>query len=158
MRSQRTAAKVKAVNRAHRVAMEVWQTMHDIFAPLVGEKLDKADGAFLVKIAKLLPKLPHDHGIRVLRTGAPYSLAWEITCNEPVGDGETSLYFGISTYVGNMRDGVLTDLGHHDEKPMYRTDHTVEELLKLRADCSKAKIAYGVARTSMWPFDEEYDN
>lgn len=157
-RGLRTKAKVAAVNRAHRVAMEVWQTMHDIFAPLVGEKIDKADGTFLAKIAKLLPELPHDHSITVIRVTSDYTLAWSITCNESIGDASGTVYYGISTYIGNMSGGVLIDLNNHGKKPVYRTNYTVKELLQKRDDCKAKKNAYEVARSDCWPFDEEYDN
>ena len=158
MQESRTTAKVAAVNRAHRVAMDVWQTMHDIFAPLVGEKIDKADGTFLAKIAKLLPKLPHDHSITIIRDSSEYSLAWSITCNEPICGDCGHLYYGITTYIGGMSGGRLTNFDHHEDKPKYRTDYTVKELLELRDDCKKKKNAYEAARSACWPFDEEYDN
>lgn len=158
LRERRTTAKVKAVNRAHKTSMEIWQTMHEIFSPLVGEKIDKADGTFLAKIAKLLPKLPHDHSVTVIRAGGPYSLAWSITCNEPIGDSHGHLYYGITTYIGHLNDGILTGIKGYDMKLKLRTDYTVKELLDKRDACKVAKSAYEAARSACWPFDEEYDN
>lgn len=69
-------AKVKSVNQAHKYANELRPILTELFRPLVGEKVEKADGQLLEKVKKLLPAFPCTPQLNVYKLASSYSLAW----------------------------------------------------------------------------------
>ena len=154
--NERMAAKVAAVNKAHQAALEIYHLMRPIFEPFIGEKIDKQDGTFLAKIAKLLPPLSYEHDLRVIRNSSNYSLSWTIYTSEECGDTGNHVSYEVTVYVGGMSGGRLVDL-KYDAPVDRRRDFTVEWLREARAQCRRKKEAYEAAQRALWPFDEDYD-
>jgi len=142
-------ARVVAVNRCHAEAKRVFAEMVAVFTPLVGQKLDKADGGFLEKIKKLLPATPNTPRLQVYRGSSSYSLYFVVkTCEVCDGHGH---YHEIGVYVGNMENGVLTSMY---ENFSARDDYTVEDVLQKRADYRAAKAVFDKAQSALHPFGE----
>ena len=154
------AAKVKAVNRVHKAAMEWHPKLTEIWKPLVGEKITKVDGYnFLAKYAKLMPELPNSmgaDGIQLYRLTSEYSLGWCVKACEQCLGTEHCLYYEITIYIGEMSGGRLTELTKNP--PDYRADYTEEWLIARRAEFKSAAKALDNARSNLWPFGEEYDS
>jgi hypothetical protein len=146
-------AKVAAVNRCHAEAMKLFPQMVAIFAPLVGQKLDKVDGGLLEKIKKLLPEFPNTHKLQIFRGSSSYSLYWTVKTCEMIGSTHTCCYHEIGVYIGNMNNGVLTSL--HDSFSA-RSDYTVDEVAALRVDYKAKKKAADEAHSALSHFGE-YD-
>ena len=66
-RGNATAAKVKAVNRANKEAIKLYEQLAPIFAPLVGQQVMKGTGGLLAKFQKLLPELPNTSSLSIHR-------------------------------------------------------------------------------------------
>ena len=58
----RLAAKVRAVNRAHQIAREIYPRLLEAMRPFIGSKVYTVNGALLAKVEKALPDLPHENG------------------------------------------------------------------------------------------------
>ena len=148
----RLSPKVKAVNVANAYGIELYDKLAAVFTPLVGCKIEKADGTLLAKVAKLMPSLPHGVGLSVYRYTSNYSLMYVVkTCESDGYNG--CMYHETSVYIGEMRDGVLVKLCN---KPELRTDYTVAEVEANRKAYEVAKEAASQAESKLHPFGE-YD-
>jgi hypothetical protein len=146
-------AKVKATNKANAYAMEIYDKLAAVFAPLVGQKIEKADGGLMAKYAKLLPEFISGVPMHVYRYNSNYSLMYVVkTCESIPPHGCT--YYEASCYVGEMRDGVLTKLCN---RPQLRTDYTVAEVKANREAYKAAQAIADDAKGKLHPFGE-YDN
>lgn len=144
-------AKVAAINRCHKEAKRVYAEMVAIFAPLMGQKLDKADGSFLEKIRKLLPQMPNSARLQVYRMSSGYSLGFNVKTCEMIEGTHGCLYHEIGVYVGDMNNGVLVKMY---DKFSARDDYTIEEVLQKRNEYGKAKEAFDAAQSALHPFGE----
>lgn len=148
----RLAARVAAINRANRVAMELYPLLVAVFAPLVGTQVKKQDGDLTARVKKLLPTFPDGPNIMVYRLSSDYSLGFVVKTNEP--DGPFScLYHETVVYVGNCRNGVLQNI---TAAPEHRCDYTAEEVLEKRAAYEAAQKIASALKSALYPFDE-YD-
>ena len=149
---ERLALKVQAVNAANAYANGLAPCLAEIFAPLVGQKVTKADGTLLAKVAKLLPKLPNTVALSVHRYESDYSLAFKVkACAWTEG---ANCYHETMVYVVDLRNGVLTGMC---KQYMHRTDYTADEVRAKRAAYEAAKKAADDARSDLHPFGE-YDH
>lgn len=143
--SDRLIAKVAAVNRCHAAAKELFPQLVAIFTPLVGQKLEKASGGLLQKIRALLPEFPNTQQLQIYRSSSAYSLTWNVkTCELTPPNG--CVYHEVGVYVGSMSNGILTSVSENLSE--LRSDYTVEEVLRLRANYTvlknAAQNAYGL--------------
>lgn len=153
------AAKVAARNKAHAYAREIYPILAEYFRPFVGQKILKADGTLLKKIADGLPVLPDSSHLHQVyqTTGHGYSLSWVIRACESFKDDSRGYqscdYYDRYCYVGDLRDGVLKAISN---PPEYRTDYTEEEVLSKREAYRAAKKAFDEAQSALGDFGE-YD-
>jgi hypothetical protein len=147
------AAKVKATNKANAYAMEIYDKLAAVFAPLVGQKIEKADGSLLAKVQKLLPEFISGVPMHVYRYNSNYSLMYVVKTCESIPP-HTCTYYEASCYVGEMRDGVLTKLCN---RPQLRTDYTVDEIKAARKAYAEAQKLADDAKGKLHPFGE-YDH
>lgn len=145
-------ARVRALNKAGELANELYPKLLEVFKSHVGEKVFKKDGGLLAKFEKLLPELPHDTSIRVIRYSSEYSLAWEVTAVESVNGSYGCKYESAMVYVGSVRNGILTDL--EEKPPGHRTDFSVHEVLEKRNVCEEKEREYREAKSALFPFGE----
>jgi hypothetical protein len=144
--------RVKGVNKANAFANELWPRLVAVFAPFVGQKIEKVDGPLLAKIQKLVDALNLPNGdIHVYRHVSNYSLAYTVkTCECTNGIAH---YFEQTLYIGKMNNGVLVEL---KELEPFKTDYTAENVLKAREAYKVAKEAADKAQSALYPFGE-YD-
>lgn len=145
------AARVRAVNRAHAYAAKLYPQLAEPFRPLVGQKIMKAGGTLMAKYAAMLPKLPYGQGLQVTPHHTDYSLSWTVKTWESVDGG--GYYYDIGVYIGNLRNGVLTELCKPFEG---RTDYDPLEVHAARERYKEAKRLADEAHSALWPFGE-YD-
>ena len=150
--TQKLAAKVKAINKAHKYANELWPTLAEMFRPLVGERITKVDGTLFAKIVKDFPKFTNTHDLQVYRHGSNYSLAWTVKTSE-MDSLNTCCYYETTLYVGDIDNGVLTKMS---EPYTARTDWTSEEVVALRLDYKEKKKLADNALSALCNFGE-YD-
>lgn len=163
-----TTAKVAAVNNAHAYGAKLYAVLAEFFRPYVGQKIENADGSIPVRIKKLMPAFPDadlpEYRLMVHRHLSNYSLAWTIrTCeqspppswsNPALGAYPTSHSYDVTVYVGNMRNGVLSDIY---KAPDHRWDYTPEGVLAARQALRAAQEKVSEAKAALWPFGESYD-
>jgi len=152
---EKLEAKVKAVNRAHKYAKELYAKLAPIFAPLVGEKVLKADDQLMVKYRELLPELPNTVPLFVYRDTSRYSLSWTVRTCENLSSGRTCDYYEVTVYVCDLDDGVVSKL----YKPPtdfqnLRDDYDIKDILTLRAKVKEAKDKYTGLKSQLGPFEE----
>jgi len=148
-------ARVKAVNLAHKTAMEVYDLLSPLFASLVGEKIIKQDGQFMAKHQKNLPTLPSEtrHVTIFRNVTSDYSLSWTVKVCEHVDGTHTCTYEEHTVYIGNLTCGTtLKDVDY--ERPNLRTDYTVEEITHLREVYEEKKREADKARNDLYPFGD----
>lgn len=147
------------MNRCHKQANLWYPRLREIWEPLVGTKILKADGhTFLQKYANLMPALPTGHGAKsamVYRHTSEYNLAWCVkVCEQCIGT-EHCLYYEVTIYIGGMSNGVLTDVIDNEDR---RCDYTEGWLLDKRRVFAEAETALNEAKSALFPFGERYDN
>lgn len=148
--------RVRGVNAANKYAHELFTLLVPIFTPFVGQKIEKADGGLLAKIAKLLPEFPCGVKLHVYKYQSNYSLVWVVkTCEcHDAGNGVGHAYYHeTSVYIANVRNGVLESMYPKFEA---RTDYTVAEVIKNREAYKAAKQLADNAQSALHPFGE-YD-
>lgn len=144
-------AKVAAVNRANEYATRLYAALVEQFAPLVGQKILKADGTLLAKYAGLVPNLPCTPDLHVYRHSSDYSLAWTVkTCEFMPPNG--CMYHEVTVYVGDLRGQTLEKMAIHPFAG--RTDFSVEEITGKRAAYESAKRVADELRNDLYPFGE----
>jgi hypothetical protein len=149
-REERLRAKVAAVNRAHKYAIEIQPELIAIFAPFVGQKVMKI-GGLMEKFKKLLPEFPNTVPLSVYRHVSDYSLAWTVKTCESYGE-HSCLYYEVTVYIGDLHHGVLTKVSNQSYE--FRTDYTKQEIEEKRQQYQKAKRAADDARNNLYPFGE----
>lgn len=147
------SAKVIAVNRVHSVANDLYPKLVEVFKPYVGCKLFKATGGFLKKIEDIVPSFDIPK-MQVYRHNSEYNIAWTVKTSEQDGDS-TSLYYSTTVYIGNISNGVLTDIMSRED---CRTDFTVEEVEEKQRLLKEAYKAYDKAKSALFPFEERDRN
>ena len=151
-RGNATAAKVKAVNRANKEAIKLYEQLAPIFAPLVGQQV-MMKGGLLAKFQKLLPELPNTSSLSIHRHLSDYYLGWTVKTSEMVDD-TSCLYHEVTVQIGTLNHGVLESI----TSPFTgRTDWTLEEIEKKRETFRAADKALSDARSALYPFGERYD-
>lgn len=154
-------ANVRATNFAHAYANELRKRLMAYFAPLVGQKVIKADGTLLKKL--VLPEFPKEDDfkqhpndtVHVYKLSSDYSLGWTVkTCSTMPPHG--CVYYEATVYIGEMGYGggrdILTKLTPPSEDR--RADYTVAEIMEKIALYEAAqKIADGL-KSLVHPFDK----
>jgi hypothetical protein len=147
------ALRVQGINQANEYAKTLYTQLQEIFEPLVGQKIWKADGTLLAKFAKLLPKFPFGPQLHVYSHSSIYSLAWVVkTCLVLQPEGH-AYYHSTIVYIGDMKGDTLVRLATSFE---HRTDYTVEEVKHNRTDYIEKKKAADEAYSKLHLFGE-YD-
>lgn len=150
MREKRLEAQVKAQNRAALRALELYDSLAAIFAPLVGKQVCKANG-LLAKVAALLPKLENTPALMIYQYSSDYSLVWIVKACEQVEGGESVEYREVSVYVGELRGLVLDKICN---RPDLRHDHSLEEVKAIREEVKAAQKVLDEAKSKLFPFGE----
>lgn len=151
-RVEKLTAKVAAVNRANEYAARLYAALADNFAPLVGQKIIKADGTLLAKYEKLLPVLACSPDLHVYRHSSDYSLAWTVKTCEFMPP-HSCMYHEVTVYVGDLRGATLEKMTVHPFTG--RTDYSVEEITGKRLAAESAKKVADELRSDLYPFGEE---
>ena len=149
MRQGELAARVVATNKAHKYAVELQSKLRAAFAPLVGQKILKADGSLLAKYETLAPQCA-GNDLHVYRHNSNYSLAWCVKACESVPP-HGCVYYEVTAYVGDLEGQVLKSLSPALE---LRSDYTVKEIEGKIAAYEAAKKAADTARSEVYPFQE----
>lgn len=152
-------AKVAAVNAANKAANELYDSLVEVFRPLVGQKILKADGSLMAKVQKLMPSLPDTRsGSSILyayRHASAYSLAWTVkACESSEGkyeDCQYANYHETTVYVGKITGDVLTDI---EPPPNFPTQYDARTVTLARENYHKAKAAADAAYSKLHPFGE----
>lgn len=153
--SNRLAAKVQAVNKANQYATTLYPTLVDIFRPLVGTKIIKADGSLLKKVQALVPDFHYSTDLHVYRLSSSYSLAWVVKTCEPITEEGTCTYYEATVYVGSLDGDTLKSIYEHPFRE--KTDFTVEEIQAARTEYDKARKIAEDLKSALFPFGE-HDN
>lgn len=137
-------AKVAARNRANAYANELHARLAEIFRPLVGAKILKADGTLTKQAAALVPKLPCTPALHVFKDAGDRYLTWCVKACEchpnRYGDGGIANYEAATVRVGviDPNGGVLTGL---TASPELRADYSADEIRAARVAYMEAKNA-----------------
>lgn len=151
MTRERTEAKVKAYNRAAKRALELYDSLSEVFKKFVGEKILKVDGSFLVKVSNFIPFMENKPEIQIYRHQSKYSLVWVVKASEQVQGQSFVEYMEVSVYVGELDGDVLKSIC---AKPNLRHNFTIEEVIKKQEDVKAAQAKLDAARSAIHPFGE----
>jgi len=153
-------ARVIARNRAGQVANELYEKVAKILRPFMGEKVLRADGSFLAKIQKLLPKwdFPDDvypkPTVMVYRNSSDYSIVFVVKVCKNY-DEYHCVYQECSTYIADLKGLFMNDVAC--DPPSHRTDFSATEIAALREDYKTKKTIADNAHGALFPFGE-YDH
>lgn len=154
LHNSKLEAKVAAVNKAHEYASKLYDDIAPIFKEYVGQKIYKADGQLLTKIASKIPELPNKDALRSYFRGSAYSLMFMIcTCeyynrNDGYSSNES---YEIGVYIGEITHGVLVKL---NDRPNHKCDYNAKEIEQQRETARIAKKAYENAKEGLYLFGE----
>lgn len=152
----RLKCRVIAVNRCNEEAMKLYDKLVEIFKPLVGQKILKTDGTYLEKIKKLVGELNNDstRHLWIVKNGSDqHSLSYNVRYSE--WDGGNNQSHQISIRIGGLIECQI--LRSINEKPILRTNYTVEEIELKRQIFQRKEEEYRAARADLDPFGE-YDS
>jgi len=156
LRDKRLEAQVKAQNRAAARALELYAALTEIFRPMVGKKVCKANG-LLEKVKALLPKLENTPALMIYQHSSNYSLVWVVKACEQAGD-DVCEYREVSVYIGELRGlcsgscaGVLEKIC---DSPNLRHDYSVAEIKAAREEVKAAQKVLDEAKAKLNPFGE----
>jgi len=143
-------AKVVVVNRANACANHLHGILLEIFTPLVGTKILKADGSFTKAVEKLLPVLPNTRELSVSKLPTIYTLDFVIHSCEPVQGDITFVRHETSFYIGNIDKGrtlvkISSPVTPH---PAY----TVAEIIERRDAYKRLQEAADHIKSTLSPF------
>lgn len=156
-------AKVKAVNKANAYANELLPRLLEVYGPLLGQKIYKADNVTLLKkVADAVEalNLPNDHTMRVYRDASKYSLRYLIYVYSH-GDTFNAYHEAIASVnayheaiapVGMTEDGILKEL--YSTVQPFRTDYSVKTVEALRTNYKELKQEADEALSALYPFGE----
>lgn len=154
------AAKIEATNLAHAYGNKLRKLLVEFFAPYVGQKIVKADGSLLAKIAAKLPAFPdvkgnpgqHEHAsIMTYKHNSAYSLAWTVKVCQPIPP-HTCTYYEMTVYIGDMSGDVLKAMTNHTDD--WKADYTLEETLAhIQAYEDAQKVAESL-KSAVYPFSD----
>jgi hypothetical protein len=150
---ERLAARVRAVNKANAYARDtLYPALVEIFRPLCGTAILKADGSLRASVARSLPDFPNRSEIMVYRDSSDYSLRWTVKTCEMIRDEQACLYHETTVYLGSLDGNTLKpDLYG---PPDLRSDYTPEEVIDSREKYLDAKRVADAARDALYPFGE----
>lgn len=149
-KQRRLEALVKAGNRSHKAANELYNQLVPIFRPMIGQKITKADGYLLAKVASQLPEFPSTPSLQIFRMTSDYSLAWCVKTNEQNSD-YTCVYVETSVYIGKLDGDKLVEI---IPPARFRDDYTAEEIKTNREAYEEAKERAANALSKLYPFGE----
>jgi hypothetical protein len=145
-------AKVEARNIVATEHNRLLPLLAAAFAPLVGQKILKADGSLLAKFESLTPRAAGGPLFSIYKLSSNYSLAFVVrSC---VNAERGCAYDEATVYVGNLDGAVLKDLIAPQPLP---TGYTVAGVLEARKNLEAAKSAFSKAESAVWPFGS-YDH
>jgi len=148
----RLRAKIEAVNKANKLAHQLYETLVPIFTPFVGLKVITVDGDLLTKVQKLLvsPVLRRAFpGENTNRIKSAYAIKWVVSVS--VNLGNASVSHSESVAIGELDGQTLSRISPPFEG---RTDWTPEEVVSGRVKAYRAKREYKAIVQSLYPFGE----
>jgi hypothetical protein len=153
-------AKIEATNLAHAYGNKLRKLLVEFFTPYVGQKIIKADGSLLAKIAAKLPAFPDEKGnpgqhvhasIMTYRHRSDYSLAWTVKTCQPIPP-HTCTYYESTVYIGDMDGDVLKSMTTHMED--WKADYTLADIVaKIEAYEAAQKVADDL-KGAVYPFSD----
>lgn len=146
MNTTKLKAKVAAINRANREAMELYPKLIAIFAPLVGQKVFKQNGELLEKIKKLIPDMPS----HIQRNHSDYNISWVVRAKEP-DIYSNWIWHDAYLYIAGVRDGIIYETSN---PPELRFNYNTDEVISNIEKADEAKKAYDDAVGKCWPFGD----
>lgn len=159
MTNEQLAVEIEAENRVNQLIKDYAPAIFANAQNLVGRPVFKADGSLRKDALAILdiPTLPERHDMIFLSRGGPsLDFVFKTCCTAPNSQPYMSdhcSYAQTIVYIGDMVDGVLGSVDEFNAEH-YKSDHTLEEVLALRAKCAEAKKAYDEARAACNPFGE----
>lgn len=141
------AVQIEATNIGHKRANELYKELVEIFRPLVGQKIQKADGNLLAKVEKLMPKIGYTHKLHVYKNVSRWSLSYVVKAC--VSYGETCVYDETTVYIGTVDGDTLIRISDYEEK---RCDYTLEEIQQKRKEHKRIKEQLEKIGAELFPF------
>lgn len=130
-------AKVSARNLVNAEIVRRAPAMFTALAPLVGQKILKADGTFFKKFESVLPVLPGTVELHAYYTAGHYSLRACFRACVRSDDGCTA-YAEADVYLADLTAGVVNHLYAFNPEN-YRTDFGFNEVRALQTELKAAK-------------------
>lgn len=157
-------ARVACRNRGNRLLVDYVQKYREALTPFIGQKIYKADGTLLDKVAKELPKIPYSNpsidadgkprmGIHSYLHHGAYSFTLHVIVSIPVyfHGNQTSVSLEGTAWIANTSGDTLE--GFPDFNPeQYRTNITPKEILAARAEEQAAQQALRAANAKLLDF------
>lgn len=152
--------RVRGENTASRIANEIFPVLAEFFSEYVGESIRKQSGGLFKKIEDKLKEIesqfPSDPILQmIVRNGLEYSVSYLVKCCETYTEegrecGE-AIYSEKVVYVADLQGGVVSRIY---DPPEFRTNHSVDTVIKARKKFKEAEKAFNEARSALFPFGE----
>lgn len=142
-------ARVRAVNKANKYAMELSKVFAERFAPLVGCKILTVNGDILNKYVNLVAFLAEEDRT-FYRYRSNLTLAFTVKARESV-DENTFVYHETTITVGELEGGVLKAIS----PPFIGiTSYTYSEIRLRRENYKVAQKLADTLKNDLYPFGE----
>lgn len=158
--SNQLEAKVSARNRVNAALPIIHTALVKALEPFVGKKVETVHGGLTAKVANVLApvivKLEADLGAFICHSSTSHSLRFYVKVCEVFPsrypDTQIASYAEASLDVAEVPSMVLTEL--YLQPPTPRTDYTVDEIIRARADVAAARTALSLAQSKLQGFGE----
>lgn len=155
MTDKELVAYVKAVNKCHFIANQLFVRLDDVFRPMVGRSI-KWDDTLLAKLNRIANDYPTYCSIRrncailYYTPLAPNYISWNVGVYEPFGDYPYCVWYSVRIKVGEVaKDGTLKRIL---DRPLLCNTYTKEFVASKIKKYKEAKKLYLECKDSLEPF------
>lgn len=140
------AAKIRAVNTANEQGKLLYEQIVEKITPFIGTKVFRADNTLIKKIAQEI-ETPQEKDILIYQNSSRYTLSYVVKSS--CRDGGEYESHEVMVYIGNIRDGILTDLLEPFNE---RSDFSTQEIIDVMAAIKNLEEKLSQAKNQIYAF------
>lgn len=140
------AAKIRAVNTANEQGKLLYGQIVEKITPFIGTKILKTGDKLIKKIAQEI-EAPYNNDLLIYQNPSRYTLSYVVKSSCRDG-GEYESHEAV-VYIGNIRDGILTDLFCPFNE---RSDFSTQEIIETMDEIKNLEKKLDQEKNKIYPF------
>ena len=151
--SERLAAKVRAVNTANAVALQLYDRLAPVFSPYQGAKVVNKDGSLVHKLAKVAEPIIDEFRSKVHHiykySVSDYNVMYVVKTGVSYGE-HSCVYHEANVYIASIRHGEMTELS---KRPELRSDYSADEISTAKQEYERLKKMANIVIAPYYSFE-----